>query len=434
MRFALFLVLQVVLFLRPTELVPGLEEVPLYEAVIIACLVASAGRIVELLSGRSLVASPTTACVFGLLGAVVLSHVAQSNLYDARESGLLVAKLVAYYLVVVANVDTPVRLDRTLRCIGLLTLCVAALSVLEYHEVIELTAVEPYMERQDPDADGNSVVLARLRGSGIFSDPNDICVVLTIGAAACVFAFEDRRAGWVRFAWLVPVGLFAYTIALTHSRGGLLAALGGGFAYLVARVGVRRAALVAAALLPVAAVAYGGRQTNLDTSSGTAQDRIQLWSEAFECLKESPLTGIGFGEFVQRAHLVAHNSFLHAFAELGLVGGSIFLGAFGYLLLTVARIGGRNPRVAPELRRAHPAVLMMVVALSIGMMSLSRGYAQPTYLVAGLAASYLSLTAQNRPDLAPGLSSRMVARMAGGSLGFLVVMYFFVLASVHWGA
>jgi hypothetical protein len=159
-----------------------------------------------------------------------------------------------------------------------------------------------------------------------------------------------------------------------------------------------------------------------------------LWSEAFECLKESPLTGIGFGEFVQRAHLVAHNSFLHAFAELGLVGGSIFLGAFGYLLLTVARIGGRNPRVAPELRRAHPAVLMMVVALSIGMMSLSRGYAQPTYLVAGLAASYLSLTAQNRPDLAPGLSSRMVARMAGGSLGFLVVMYFFVLASVHWGA
>jgi hypothetical protein len=77
---------------------------------------------------------------------------------------------------------------------------------------------------------------------------------------------------------------------------------------------------------------------------------------------------------------------------------------------------------------------MMVVALSIGMMSLSRGYAQPTYLVAGLAASYLSLTAQNRPDLAPGLSSRMVARMAGGSLGFLVVMYFFVLASVHWGA
>jgi putative inorganic carbon (hco3(-)) transporter len=432
MRFALFIVLNMILFLRPADLVPDLENVPFYEVVMGACLALSARPIVALLAGRSLAACPPTVCILGMLVTAIVSHLPSLDVHNAKESGILVAKAVAYYLVLLASIDTPIRLDRMLKCLGLLIFCLAGLCVLDYHNVIEVSAVTPYMEKQDADENGERIVLARLRGAGLFNDPNYLCVILSIGAAACLYGFEDRKSGKVRFAWLLPIGLFAYSMALTHSRGGLMAALGSGLIYAVARFGAYQVAPYIVLGLPVVGAAYGGRQTSLDTSTGTGQDRIQLWSMALDYFRLNPVFGIGHGKFAEPAGLATHNTFLQFFAEQGLIGGAVFLSAFGYLLATLSRLRGRSFLAPATLRRQRPAMLMIVSGHAIGLMSLSRGDAVPTYLVIGIAAAYLRLVAQSSHMLVPGLSGQMVCRFAALTFGYLGIMFVFITASARW--
>src|SRR5438046_1928435 len=74
--FALFLLVNAVLFIRPAELIPELGDLPFYELTIIACLAASSLGVVGQLSPRSLPTQPITVCVVGMLAAIVLSHLA----------------------------------------------------------------------------------------------------------------------------------------------------------------------------------------------------------------------------------------------------------------------------------------------------------------------------------------------------------------------
>src|SRR6202011_2141756 len=107
--FVLFLVLNAVLFLRPTELIQDLEGAPIYEIVILACIAFSWKPLLEKLQGRSLMQQPVTLCVLGLWLAVTLSHLSHANLGATWASGKEFGKLVIYYLLLVSLVNSPNR-------------------------------------------------------------------------------------------------------------------------------------------------------------------------------------------------------------------------------------------------------------------------------------------------------------------------------------
>src|SRR5262249_32778235 len=145
--------------------------------------------------------------------------------------------------------------------------------------------------------------------------------------------------------------------------------------------GWRKALAVAVLLLPLMVVLGGGRQTRIDLTdrSDTGSARIWLWSDGLMLLRESPLFGIGKGEYADRALLVAHNSFVHGFTELGFVGGTLFVGGFYYSLSTLARLRGKRAAgLRPELRALRPYLLAILTGYVVGMMSLSRNYIVPT--------------------------------------------------------
>src|SRR5207245_1584415 len=115
---------------------------------------------------------------------------------------------------------------------------------------------------------------------------------------------------------------------LTRSRGGFLAMLAGLGVTVGMRYGRQRAALVAAVGLPLLLVLFAGRQTDLNTGSGTGQTRIQIWSDWLDKFKGDPLLGVGVDvrdvdsalakdghKVVARMGHAAHNSFLQAFAD-----------------------------------------------------------------------------------------------------------------------
>src|SRR5262245_14368258 len=76
----LFLVLNFVLFVRPTEIFPPLVGLEVYLVVILLCLVASFPAVLEQLQPRELERNPLTVCVLGVTLAVILSLVAASKL------------------------------------------------------------------------------------------------------------------------------------------------------------------------------------------------------------------------------------------------------------------------------------------------------------------------------------------------------------------
>src|SRR4029078_4020416 len=95
----------------------------------------------------------------------------------------------------------------------------------------------------------------------------------------------------------------------------------------------------------------------------------------------------------QFSNHVAHQSFIHCFTELGLIGGTLFLGAFYFSLKGMFVWRNKLDDVEPELRRMYPFVMATLVAYTIGICFLSRSYIVPTYMILGLAGVFMRLHA-----------------------------------------
>src|SRR5579859_6624922 len=110
MSFALFILLNAVLLIRPEELYPEIAGLRLYLIVISLCLVTTIPKLLPQLSVPMLARRPITVCVLGLLGAVTLSLLVRGQMSAAEEFVPEFAKVVVYYLLLVSVVDTPARL------------------------------------------------------------------------------------------------------------------------------------------------------------------------------------------------------------------------------------------------------------------------------------------------------------------------------------
>jgi O-antigen ligase len=203
-----------------------------------------------------------------------------------------------------------------------------------------------------------------------------------------------------------------------------------------ARWGWKRTALLATVALPLLLVVFKGRMTNYDDAmgKGTAQTRVQLWSEGFAAFKQHPIFGIGVGNYEDAAGQVAHNSFVHAFVELGLFGGTLFLGAFVVGLMMLYRLRGNDALTEHrELSHLLPYVTAMLVGFAGSMYSLSRNYVVPTYMMLGLVTAYVRVV-DEQTESAPSLlfDSRLLKRLAVCGVCFLAFMYVFIRVAVHF--
>lgn len=186
---------------------------------------------------------------------------------------------------------------------------------------------------------------AGTRARGFFYTPMTFAAVVMFGLIAAV-ALLRRLPRRLAVAGVV---LLAAGLLVSSTRSGWI-----GFAVaLPILLGVNKRAWLAAAaaLVLVGAVIAAtpvlrARFTSLshvdtDPSSSTGA-RLYLWRDAWAQFKEKPLLGWGPGTFkanVERRHpdvvllsnKHAHNNYLHAMAETGLLGLAGFLATFGWL-------------------------------------------------------------------------------------------------------
>jgi hypothetical protein len=427
--FSLFILLNAALFLRPAEIVPGMVGLEIYLVIILACFAFSFPTVLEQLTPRSLEGRPITVCVLGLLVAILLSHLSHFYLSGAALGGFEFFKIVVYYLLFVGLVTTPARLRKFLFWLALFAAALALIAVLQYHDLIRLPTLKTLQAIEKDTATGRDMVVRRLQATGPFHDPNDLCVLLVVGILLSLYWITERRLGIGRFAWLGALGLFLYALALTQSRGGFLALLGGLIVFLRMRFGWLTTLLLCAFLLPLFFVVFAGRQTAISATAGTGQERIQIWSDGLMLFRDAPVFGVGMDKYEEFVGHVAHNSYLQAFTELGLFGGVLFVGAIVCALGPLRQLGLKKRHILnPELRRLHPFLTGAVASYAIGMLSLTLNYIVPTYMVLALAGSFTQLADSDPPLPAARFDLRLIGRLVGVSLLFLAGLYLFVRA------
>jgi O-antigen ligase len=380
------------------------------------------------LDTSSLFAQPISLCILGLLLAILMSHVARFALEDAAASGWAFAKIVLYYLLFIGLTSTPRRLRLVLLWLAAFVFVHAVVALLQFHRMINVPYFSPLPDAVGVDQFGHDTVIDRLVGSGIFHNPNEFCYPVGMAVMICLYFMMGRQSPFLRILCLAALPVFGYAMTLTHSRGGFIGLLIGVMCYLCARFGWRKAVPVAAFLLPILFVLFAGRQTNLDTSSGTGQQRIQLWNDGLVKFVSAPIFGLGTGLFKEEIGLVCHNSFLQAYSELGFFGGSVFTGAFYYALWMLFRLGRYQSKIIdPEMARLRPYLAGLVGGFMGCMLTMSVVDMIPTYTILGLVTVYLRVTALRPPvPPLPQVGFGLVLRMIGASALTLLVFRLYV--------
>ena len=90
------------------------------------------------------------------------------------------------------------------------------------------------------------------------------------------------------------------------------------------------------------------------------------------------------------------------------------------------------PDIDPELWRMRPYILAVLLSYCVGMLSSTRSYSLPTYMLLSLAASYIALarTQVSLPQV--HFNMNLVRRLSVVSSIMLVALYLYVRFAVIW--
>ena len=434
LAFLLLLGVCAAMILRPAELFPALDVVPIYESLIVAALVCGLAGMRQHFQWRNLTQQPAMLCVIGVLLAIAISHLQRFYFHGVKEGSIDFLKVLLLFGLVVSQTDTVSRLKTLLAVIAVTATITVTMCVLDFQGLVDFEFIT-HISDVDGVNDANQLArVSRMRGTGIFQDPNDLSLLIVFSGVIWASILWDRSLGPLRFASLGPLALLLTGLLCTRSRGGLLAAAGAMLAIAVSRYG-RKVAIVAGLLCLGALPLMAGRQTGLGFSEGgTGHERITLWREGLAALRSpSLLFGIGQGMYADWAGLVAHNSFVHAYVELGVFGGTLFLGCFFFPALSLFRLRNVQDEFQhPELSRLYPFVVAMMVGWTLGLQSLSRAYVVSTYLMLGTQVAYANLAGAHllpRRLLACWDRQHLVRLAACSAAVFLAFNVFVLVAS-----
>ncbi len=208
-----------------------------------------------------------------------------------------------------------------------------------------------------------------------YSNPNDLAafaLMFSSIALALIVVSKNRFSRWLS---ALCAGAMMVLIFFTQSRGALLATAVIGLVLVVSKVrnirvlvGVTLAVATAAYLAPQSVWTRLGGLEKISMESGmrgvdregSAEQRFQIAQIAARVAVDHPITGVGAGTY-QEFHADysrglqsefplaggkkdAHNTYLHAAAELGFVGLAIFLVMTGTAVVIGIRAHRRSPR------------------------------------------------------------------------------------------
>lgn len=237
----------------------------------------------------------------------------------------------------------------------------------------------------------------RITYLGFLADPNDLGMFLVMSIPLILY-FKDRIPSVLRFTAWGGAGFVFYGIYLTNSRGTLLATMSLVAFWFWRKYGTTKSLFIGLASSPVLLIVMSSFR-EIDAEEESAQGRLDAWSSGIEMLTGSPLFGVGQGAFMEHHRQTAHNSFVLAFAELGVIGCFIWVAMLVVTVITLLNINkqsylpegytctGLQQDVMHEEAKAAIALLYSMIAFMVSGFFLSRTYIPILYLYLALSAA-----------------------------------------------
>ncbi len=425
LAFVLFCMTAATMIVRPGEMIPALGILPIYEVLILGTLLLAHQGVFRQFKPDSLIRQPVALCLVGTFIAIPLSHVTHMYLGGALHGTIEFTKAAMLYVLMIVVVDRWSRFESLSKVIACCATVMIAFCVIDYLGIADLPFIKHAEENYGQALTGQDVRIARMNGTGIFSDPNDISLLITATGILCLSFLTDKQRGPLRVAWILPILLMVTALVCTKSRGGMLAAAAAIGVLLMFRYG-KGVAIALGAFAVLAAPIALGRQANIDLSEGTGHDRIMLWRDGLVALRSKDLFfGTGEGSYADLAGLVAHNSFVHAYVELGVFGGTFFFGMFFFCAWGLFRLNTDKWQIVnPRQARFLPYMAAIGAGWTVGLLSLSRCYTVSTLLILALGTAYLNLAGWNVRPRRPVLQWDQfhIVRLVAASLAMFVVL------------
>jgi O-antigen ligase len=269
------------------------------------------------------------------------------------------------------------------------------------------------------------------RVAGTLGDPNELASVLVPAIIIALgLAVVLKRAPLIRLMLVGSALICAGGVFLTLSRGGLVA-LAVALVAAVVVAGRWRAQALVLSLCVAAGVGFWfnfvasddqvERVTHIEGGTG----RADLWNIGVRMVEDKPVTGVGLGnfqtasvhyllepgvierdEFIVDQPKVAHNTYLHVVAELGVIGGVMFLAILLFVLGCILRAAREFARM--EEKGMELLARTLFVAL-IGILTadffISEQFSKQLWLLLGLGPALLGIAktmrAGEQPDWRP---------------------------------
>jgi hypothetical protein len=283
-----------------------------------------------------------------------------------------------------------------------------------------------------------SSIGGRVRYRGSLADPNELSLMASMAIPFILAVAERRRAkpkalarasrpdfpapvphllsdkllvGISDFVRSIPVlavvAAIGFVIVLAQSRSGLIVFLVVLGAYLVRRAGAW--GLVGGCLVGPPMLLFGGRAGA--EAEQSSNERVELLREAFDMIRGTKGIGIGLGQFSDESSigLTAHNAYVLAASEAGLIGMCLFaLAVYASIKVPVAIWFG-DYDLDETVSRIAPAMAIALGGAVIGIFFLSWAYKDILYmLLASSAALYGAARAQD-PRVVVRISWKEVA-------------------------
>jgi O-antigen ligase len=324
--------------------------------------------------------APQVKLAVAFLLAAMLSWAARFWFAGAQTAFTDVGKVIFFFLLILLLTK-----DRRACYVLLWTflLCIAWMAIhaiLQQHTGAGFGNQEPRYHGRNPET---GAYIRRAVAFGTFHDPNDLCLILVVGIPLFFAQYQIASNPIRKAIALTGAALCLFGAWATNSRGGVVAIFGMLTAYSLTRIkGIKRYLLAAVAISLVTILAPTRFAGGLK-----GKDRSTLWGEGLAYFKSNPLFGIGYNDFTTYStdHLVAHNTYIHTLAELGLVG---YLPLFLMLYLTMIQLR-RLIRLKEHVSTQDHLLLCSIFSALVGYLTgiyfISRQYQHILYVLLAIA-------------------------------------------------
>ena len=258
---------------------------------------------------------------------------------------------------------------------------------------------------------GTHSIFGRVRYLGILEDPNELAWVLSMGLPLAFGYWEQKRSAFRGLVVVATLGLAGTCTIMTQSRGGQMAMLATVGVYFVRRYRAR--GLITGLVLGLPVLLLGGRSG--EGAESSSQERLECWSEALSMFRESPLLGVGAGQFTEHHTLTAHNSFLLTIAELGPLGLALWTLAiyFAFKITVRIQVELADREDAVEARVWAMALLASMAGLTVSAFFLSIAYHMALWLYLALPAALYAAVRRHEPSFSVRLTWRDIGFVLG---------------------